>query len=162
MRKQQSGSIITYVLVSIVLAGLLIGGILFSQQRASQATDRQPATKQPTIPTEAPVRQDQQDKAKKEQQAAEEKRAAQEQKQAAEQARKEAKERELAEQAASAQREAIQTPAATPDGPMARTGGVQPGDLPTTGPVSDALGAVSGLLAIAGAGYVYYHYGRRR
>lgn len=161
MRKQQSGSIITYVLVSIVLAGLLIGGILFSQQRASQVDDRSPATKPPMAPTDVSTNQDQQDKEQKERQAAEQKRAAQQQKQAAEQAQKEAKERELAEQAANAQREASQAPAAAPDGPMARTGGVQPGDLPTTGPVSDALGAVSGLLAIAGAGYVYYHYGRR-
>lgn len=166
MSKQQSGSIVIYTIVGVVLAGLLVGGIAFSQKRAEQLADRRGSTEQSSEPSkQEAAEQNRQSEKETDEQAekrreAEESKRQQQERQAKEQAEKKARERELAEKAAQAQRDVEQAPVAN-EGPMARTGGAQAGDLPTTGPISDALGAVSGLLAIAAAGYVYYYYGRR-
>lgn len=168
MNKQQSGSVIVYALVSVVLVGALIGGIVFSQKRAERVAVQPGTNEQPALPAPDPATpgKDEQVAQKKAEEEKDAEKAKQQQKAAKdkaqkEQAQQEAKEQELARKAAEAEREATQTPSASPEGPMARTGGPAAGDLPQTGPVADAFMAALGLIAIYGAGYVYYHYGRQ-
>lgn len=186
--QQQSGSVIVFTLVGIVLAAAVVGGIIMAQKRGSTATvATQPASQQQDgrVDGDAPKSEKEkkaEEKAKKdaeakkkaeaekkakEKKANEQKSEEQKAKERAAREKREAEEKRLAEQAAEAERtQQDQTPAPASDatvspGPIARTGGPHPGGLPETGPVEDMLAAVFGLVAIFGAGYVYYHYGRK-
>ena len=168
--KQQSGSIVVFAIVSVLLVGGFIGAIIMAQNRAQDVVGSTPPVAEQK-PDQAQRSQSDEDRAAKQEaeRESEQKRQA-EAKQKAEAAKQEAareaeaKERELAEQAARAEREAHQPATQQPaagDGPMARTGGVHASGLPETGPIADAFAATFGVVAIFGASYVYYHYGRR-
>lgn len=172
--QQQSGSIIIFVIVGVLLAAAVVGGIVLVQKRGNETANTEVASpfgaqqQEGRVDDKEPSAEEQNSQEDKEakQKAEAEKKAAEGKKAQEERAAQEAKEKELAERAAAAE-QSRQKPAANEDasvspGPIARTGGgVQPDDLPTTGPVEDALAATFGLMAIFGAGYVYYHYGRK-
>lgn len=165
--QRQAGSVVVYVLVGVLLAAVAVGAIIMAQNRGGQQDVSQPAVETPPTPVsqnndKKAADTQQADKAAKDKMAAEDK-AAKEKAQA--EAKKQAEDKltadkKAAEDKAAAKKESQQVAVAT-DGPMARTGGSQAGTLPTTGPAEDALGIVVGLVAIAGAGYFYYHFGRR-
>lgn len=173
MNKQQTqaGSIGVFLLVSVVLAAFMISSIVWVRSRqapapnkvAVQQSSEQADTQQQSQQPAPQAANEQEDKAKREKEAAEKEAArVAEEKRASEAKAKEAEEekrRAEARQAEQRQTEAAQQQAA--QGPMARAQAPVAGALPTTGPLEDAVMMTIGALAIAGAGYVYYHYGRK-
>lgn len=172
--QRQSGSVVVYGIVGVVLAALAVGAIVVAQHRGGVRIASQPATEAPresgsesTTPSPSQG-QSQDNKAAEQAQAdkeAADKKAAEDKARQDVEAKKKADEKAAADKKAADERAAQQqtAAAATPAGPMAQTGGVQSAShLPTTGPVEDTLSMVVGLMAILGAGYFYYHYGRRR
>ena len=179
MNKQQSGSVVTFVIVGVLLAILVVGGIVVSQRRAAEhgrvADSAQNEREEIGEPTDSPEEENTSDEDAASDEAAEEvaeNEAAEREQAEAETERQriaeETAERERAEQAEAARVAAEQQRvAANTEGTMPTTGGgteVTPhaGSLPETGPVEDILMMTVGLIAIVGAGYVYYHYGYGR
>ncbi|MGO3701573.1 MAG: hypothetical protein ACTJG2_00065 [Candidatus Saccharimonadales bacterium] len=169
MNKQQSGSVVSFVIVGVLLAILVVGGIVLSQRRgADHAVEQGQTAGEPTADPEETANNEGNDNGASTDQNADQdadKQAQEEEKQAEEQRKKEAAEAAERERVAAqeaAEQEAAQ--AAENNGPMARTGGgdVHAGELPETGPVEDFLMMTVGLIAIAGSGYVYYHFGYGR
>jgi flagellar biosynthesis GTPase FlhF len=173
---RQSGFSVVYVIVGVLLTAAVVGGIMMAQLRGrtvptgSTIATNQGQNKQDTSgsgqsqSTTEKEKQTAAEKADAEKKAAEEKAAAD--KQAAE---KKAADEKAA--AAAKQQTTQSTPSTTAQsgnaasgssagsGPMART--ATGSQMPTTGPTEDALGSAFGLIALVGAGYVYYTYGRR-
>ena len=184
MNKQQSGSVVTFVIVGVLLAILVVGGIVVSQRRAAEhgrvADSAQNEREEIGEPTDSPEEENTSDEDAASDEAAEEvaeneaaerEQAAQDEAEAETERQRiaeETAERERAEQAEAARVAAEQQRvAANTEGTMPTTGGgteVTPhaGSLPETGPVEDILMMTVGLIAIVGAGYVYYHYGYGR
>ncbi len=164
-RQRQSGSVVVYTIVSVLLAAMVIGAIIVAKNRASQQITTPPSEEVATQESEEQSTEDSKetaqdaDKGQEDTDKEAEETAAREK--AQEEAKKLAEERAAAEQEAAATQDQDETQVNS-DGPMARTGGAQGSALPTTGPVEDLLGMVTGLLVIVGAGYLYYHYGQRR
>ena len=160
--QRQSGSVIVYTIVGVLLAAAAVGAIIVAQNRGNQQIASRPITEAPQAPednSESEAQSDKQSEEAKQQQAqkeAAEKKAAEDKAKADAVAKQQADEKKAAE---AAQQQA----AAAAASPMARTGGAaqSAGNLPTTGPVEDTLSMVIGLTAILGAGYLYYHFGRR-
>ncbi len=172
--QRQSGSVIVYVIVGVLLAAATVGAIIVAQNRGDQRIASRPTTETSQDRDTPPAQTDDEeaDKDATEQKAAEEKSRAEAERQAKEKekekekaaAEQRAAEQEAEEQKAKEQAVAEQEEAAQQSDTLAQTGGEQPtaaDNLPTTGPVQDTLGAVIGLIAIASAGYVYYHSFRR-
>lgn len=176
--QRQSGSVIIYVIVGVFLAAAAVGAVIVAQHRSGQLIATQPADnssqqrdQDDDASSNADSNTDTSEKSeaeqKREQEREEKEKAAAEEKKAAEEAERKAEEEQAAKERAAAQREAESDAAeeeqsAAQTGPMARTGGSQTAaNLPETGPVEDTLGMVVGMIAILGAGYVYYHATRR-
>lgn len=165
-RQRQSGSTGVFIVIGVVLAAAMIGLIVFVQKRNKQPEAQSPqvAVDQPSVEKQAAEETKRAEEQKKEadRKAADEKaRKEAEQKREEEERTKrlaEQQQREKAEAEKQAAAQAQQQAAA--DGPMARPQTQHPSGLPTTGPVEDLLTMTIGAIAIIGAGYVYYHYGR--
>ena len=161
--QRQSGSVIVYAIVGVLLAAAAVGAIIVAQNRGSQQGASRPLT-------EAPQTQNQgdDDKSKSTDQAAKDQAAkektAADQQAAKEKAQAEAKkqaEEKLAADKKAAEEKVTADQQAAAAGPMARAGADQSASLPTTGPADDMLSMLIGIVAITGAGYFYYHFGRR-
>lgn len=161
--QRQSGSVIIYVIVGVLLAVLAVGAIIVAQNRGGLQIAQRPSTQAPQSGTSnTPADQPQGDNKSNEQAQKEQadKKAAEQKAQQDAAAKKQADDKAAADKAAADKKAAEQQAAAT-SGPMARTDVPSASHLPTTGPVEDTLSMVVGLMAILGAGYFYYHYGRR-
>ena len=177
---RQSGFSVVYVIIGVLLTAAVVGGIMMAQLRGrtvptgstiatnqgqnKEGNSNNSANGQSQSTTDNEKRKAA-EKADTEKKAAEEKAAAD----------KQAAEKKAADEkaAASAKQQTAQpTPSTTTQsgnaasggssagsGPMART--ATGSQMPTTGPTEDALGSAFGLIALVGAGYVYYTYGRR-
>lgn len=166
--QRQSGSVIIYVIVGVLLAVLAVGAIIVAQNRGGLQIAQRPSTQAPQSGTSnTPADQPQGDNKSNEQAQKEQadKKAAEQKAQQDAAAKKQADDKAAADKAAAdkkaAEQQAAQQQAAATSGPMARTDVPSASHLPTTGPVEDTLSMVVGLMAILGAGYFYYHYGRR-
>ncbi len=178
-----------FAVIGIALAALVVGGIVISQRRGatvadsnrvvpqSEVADNKSATdKKSTDPEAKDTEKKAQDKKSEEASNKPDSTKQDEKKQSAggdaEKKTDEAKKKE--EEAAAARERSQPTPSGTApganqqpeggdaaSGPMSRTGGQHPTDLPETGPTEDLLMMTIGLLAIMGSGYAYYHFGRK-
>ena len=165
---QQAGSVVVYAIVGVLLVAATVGAIIVAKNRGDQqiaTRPTEPVVEQSDAKDETPAK----DVDKKDEKNTEDAKKEAEEKAAREKAQEEAK--KIAEEKVAAEKKAAEEKAAqeqqvaaqvTADGPMARTGGDQGAALPTTGPVEDLLGMVTGLVVIAGAGYLYYHFGQRK
>ncbi|NLA43175.1 LPXTG cell wall anchor domain-containing protein [Candidatus Saccharibacteria bacterium] len=182
MNKQQSGSVAVFAIVGVLLAALIVGAIVISQRRGSESRvafgpqelrQADPGNqKQPKADkkTDNPKSKDKSDKVKESEQNKDsskqldddKRKKAEGDKSTEDKLREEAIAKAKRQHEAEAAREAQPQPQTqTGDGPMSRTGGVGPADLPETGPAEDLLMMTIGVVAIVGSGYFYYHYGRR-
>jgi LPXTG-motif cell wall-anchored protein len=164
MRKNESGAVVSYVIGAVLLVMVVIGGIYFAHQRGSlnsQATLE--LGKEATETTQNQANND--NESKEAEKASNEKTEADKKAEEDAQAKVAADEKKKAEEAKKAEEEKAQaaedSPAATESTPMERQEVATAGNLPTTGPVEDILASVVGLIALVGAGYVYYHFGRK-
>lgn len=158
--QRQSGSAIVYVIVGVLLTVVAIGAIIVAQNRGGEQIATRPITEAPQTQggdaESNPPKQTEEEKQQQAQKEAADKKAAEDKAAADAAAKKQAEDEKAAETA--------QQQAAAAASPMARTGGAvaqSANNLPTTGPVEDTLSMVIGLTAILGAGYFYYHFGRR-
>lgn len=159
--QRQSGSAIVYVIVGVLLTVVAIGAIIVAQNRGGEQIATRPITEAPQAQggdaESNPPKQTEEEKQQQAQKEAADKKAAEDKAAADAAAKKQAEDKKAAETTAQQQ-------AAAAASPMARTGGAvaqSANNLPTTGPVEDTLSMVTGLTAILGAGYFYYHFGRR-
>lgn len=165
-QRQQTGSIVAYVVVGLLLAVASVAAIVAVRNYdAGDKIASRPITEAPSDPDKAAQKSTDADKEKATKDAAEREKeqATQKAHEAEAEAAAEQKAADEAKAAEEAARVAAESEAATADGPMATAGAqVTTGELPTTGPAEDLLSMVIGLVAIVGAGYVYYHYGTKQ
>ena len=196
MNNQQSGSILSFVIVGVLLAALVVGGIVISQRRSADraalvtseeinsgtVTEAPGGDAEETTPdsdgaTDENATDDATDENREEETANDEagdESTADEGGEAGVSTDENATNDDTAQPAPSneiaATDPATDTDALVSNGPIARTGGgpqaaqepQHAGELPETGPAEDAVMMAVGLVAILGAGYVYYHFGYGR
>lgn len=168
MRRNESGAVVPYVIGAVLLVAVVIGGIYFAHYRGGlhgettleigqQKTDDKQDQANKGNDTKKDDSKDTDEKSAADKKAEEDARAkvAAEEKKKAEEAKK-AEAQKKADAAAKEEAEAD-----TESTPMERQEVAAANTLPTTGPVEDFLASIIGVVALVGAGYVYYHFGRK-
>lgn len=158
-QSKQTGSTVIFVVVGVILSIALIAGIAFVRKQFATAgeTPGQVAVSSEQSTSSGSSQNsstNQNDDAAKQAEEAAKKKAEEEA------AAKKAEEEKQKREAAAAEAKKQQEQAAAQAAQSAQSQTATTGDLPTTGPLEDLFMMVVGAVAIFGAGYVYYHYGR--
>lgn len=167
MRRNESGAVVAYIVGAVLLVAAVIGGIYYAHysgglnEHVTLQIDKQDQATKDSESKQGEPKQSSEKSAqeKKAETDAKAKIAAETQKKA-EETKKAEEAKKAQDQAAENTQNNTETPAQGST-PMERNEIAAAGALPTTGPVEDALATVIGVIALIGAGYVYYHFGRK-